>query len=1389
MTRKVIDFDTHMIKESAARLFEASGNDPQELEVKGIIQRLLYDDTIGVFVSGRKKASAGEEDDGEDYYTSLDGENTPDQVRGLNQMGTGGFANEKLSKIVLTQMPEPESAGEYEERKAGEKKVEFFEIEGESVNRWAQEKLPDLSKMIETLDGRYADAMEAFENTDPNDPARRSKRVAYETADTNLTRKIELGRLLMKGGMQYATDDDIRNAVRKAESTETNKVIASICLAYLKKHAPEYYDEYTTTDDKERKDAILHVAKQSIESGGGSLSKDQTRQLMKQAYSQYAAKKHNREQAEREIDSSVSKMEGDALVDELMRAKAISREKANSIVKASVEDARRDVAEWKKAVIDYEPRKIGTINFRGKYDNSYDSATLSIYIPVLEKTDKNVLETKLKKYTFTNSKPRGSDEIVRQFTYDPSTGEITLAKPITIPENNLIGKDVLKERLDAETLGDVDKLRAIYASIDDNYEPYEFARIQAKKKVDAMPHTERIALLAKMMAKQGETQEESDARTAKIQKEYREVPETGESGMERWSNALVDMLTKQPDSDTIELERKYLINKIAESKGRPKSIRYKIQKYLTYAPDEKPFLPTRIMGEPNKESLTYYQPEHGMPEYVIALTSKRDWEQVDVGDERFTLTNAPDVSDKAVHAGSASISNVTQKELIDKFNAMSDTEFAKEFAKTYGIEEDEAKRMMTGSKDEAELAIRMKSQDDTEEPAKYRGRKQMTQQMAKDLTGKMDNIFVKLVAVDKRDYVDEDLPEPVETINYWVRFAVETKEMKKHGEERVTTARSKEYLQSKEQEMLGSHYRGIRLDVNQMTEDEMMSQYSELAGVTEDEAHDAYMTRPAEFKDNLAWLIYDAELVDMYVKYVKGSTREHAKKHLDTNRKDAVALINEKVKLPKDEPTPVKQPRIMGIEPDGRWAYDYSGMDKKEIDRFKKLRQQEGAGKYATRKDLEDMPYEMLAQVYDWLGLGNKDSAIKSINAGLENDKKIASTYAYIREQQIEDEQDNLKSEIKKLQADAQKISDADKREEYDKQIQYLQKQYDDLSAEMKELGDPLKWINASETNREKAERAVKDRNKRTVIKQILDHVKKKEKERFEQMDLGKEYLKLSLDQDRIKQEYSKVISQAVSEFTDDEAVERYAELSETEEDKSWDTLESVGREKFNELIVNSMIADSSLKQMQVQLRELGKPVYKVTDEDVAKQYVSMFSTDENPISYAGVLDHIREVGREDLVKKMQNKRSQDAQAVRPERDAAKEQQRKEYAAKRSAQHAQRETSPFRDKLEDMDDEQLISQYMYRSYPETSVKVIDGKFANDSEREKLIDAAVNTQKEIMAARFRGEETYKITQSDNAKKAAYNALAKEIGDEWWQVYDKPETVARYDELLRKYKKMV
>lgn len=1237
-----MNFTQFMISEAAKRA-QGPSDEPQDLEVKGIVQRLLYDDVVGYLVGGKTKSRAEKKESGEDedYYTSLDGINTPDELRKLNGMSKDeDFASATISKIKLTQMVEPESAREYEMRTKG------IQDETKQVNAvtWAEENMPDLHDKIDQLAQRWADAYDAVERAEPDSPQYASVKKREETAERDMNAKIRLAHLLSNGGANWISEEDKAFAANNTDENSTNVVMSRVRMAYLDEHEPELAAEYRSIfgkkdsarspEERDRKQMLDKLAEMGI-TGKLDLTPEQQTKLQHDIYVENQEKERMREDAIKITKAKVESMDNKSLASNLAKAKGITEEDAIGELRKDYDGAKRELSEWLAATRDYEPKKLGSVDFRGRYEDSYKSGSkLTIYVPAAVETSRG-LEYKLEKYTYRNYKSKKTGEYVTQFEYDPKTGVITLSEPLELPENNMVGKDPIKPKLGRIT--DINNMRAIYAQYDEDYNPRAFAEAAAKEKVSRMSDSEKIQTLAALTGKHGEKPEAVTARAANIEKEY-----NTKNGAESVTSKLVVELAKNPDPEMRQAEKVDLTEKIAKAAASPRPIRYKIQKFMTYAPEDKPFLPTRIMGVSDAEDMVQYQYDGDEVKYVVAMTSKKDWEHIEKGD---VISNTPGASDIGVRAGITSASAVTKKELVDKFNKMSDDEFAEEFAVAYGMKENEVRGMMSKTKSEED--------DEFGGPKKIVGRKEMTEQMAADLTGTMDKFFVKLTVVDKKGQEDESLPEPTSTINYWVRFEVDAEEMKKHGEERLGVTRSEEYRGMMAKEKLTAPYKYAMEEVRGMSDEQLVNAYSEHTGETQEAAKEKLSSNRNGFMDDIAWAMYNSNLVDLYVKEVPNADRQKMLSYLETNREAAITEINKKLKPPKAEPKAMKEPKVVGMEPSGKWVYDWTGLNSKDAERFKQYRKGEGYDDYVNKKELDEMSEDMLRMVYKWLELGDEKQF----------DQEISSS-----------------------------------------------------------------------------ENGAKD-----MAEKISAHVSDLAQKRRSKIDVNERFGKISKDKEKVRTKYQQVMREHIKNWTDEYAVEEYAEIADMEESEAWDAIEEVGREKFNEMLLNTIMEETTISEMIEELEEYEEQVYDVSDEEMAEEYVRLFTTHGKKPNYEKTLDGIRK--NRGMMIHLMSEKQKEVMGAAPSKSAAEaEKERAARMAKIRQERAQAESSPFRDKLEDMSDDEILDQFAYRLYPDQEIP---------SDREKLIDAVVKTQQKIMAARFSGENMSKVAMDDDMKKRAYN----------------------------------
>ncbi len=1290
--KNVMDFNQFLLYEAEEAKANAVPQD-EELTVKAVIERLLYDDMIGIFLTGKRKAkgmtgqaSAPAQDEeegedggegeggGEDYFTSMEGTTDVADLRKINDMlPHEEFSGAVIKKIRLSNIPEPyDTSSEATAEREAKKKAGTVQQVG---MQWAEQNMPELVADI----NRLRDKANQLESASAGATDEKTVK-AVKTALTNVRAKIELAYFLSYG-FEYVSQQDRARMTRESSSPEMNKIIFAAKVEYMKRNHPELYKEYEQ----------LVALKNEIKTA----KPDRLAELYSEAF------EIPYDRAERMVTTGTGK------------------------AKDPVGTARNRLSAKYTDQIDGKMMLVDMMMQTGEGLSPEDQA----------KVEKQASDIKREKDRIKQSGAEDVRKKIMALSRDEIIDEIMDAK-------NVEEYDAKKEYLTDPEKAVEELIRIRTAQL--GFEPKKIGAVHFRSRSDSGYNDAKIELLIPVAGK----------------KPYKKIA-TGSGTSRKFTyDAQTGIVTFLKP---IVLPKDTTLGQNVE--GRPRNLGYNVKKYLKAQPEDKPFLPGRVIDFEKISDLIVYEPDKGIPRYVTALVSKKDWEYSEEGD---VVSNAPVGKRESYYTANADVesaSTVTKEEVKDMLAKLSDDEFAEKYAQVYRQDVDQIKMLLNpsheGDYEERLAALQAKYKGDEEGLKKAQAmlgrdsaqeRKRMTEELMDDLSGEADKLHVGLVVYDKKG--KEKTKAATSTPNYWVRFKVIVEEMQKYKEEEAQIISNKAYEESKRDEKLSGDYRFIHNSLSDLAKgknekatiqeymnltgadeetakNEFSSKrvgvintvlakiYAEQFGVSEEEAENALRAGEEKFLEDLAWKIYDDGIVSLYVQTFstpsKPITAEQARAELQRNRFEALRRLNKKVKTEKyeaPEPTPVET----GFDPitKRRNISVPAGVSNKRLASWIDAMKQEGKGVFVTGKEIRKTYSEKhdvggytktaneLAQLYaDTLGVSVNKAKARLWEGTFGDDEAIAKKYAKV-----------------------QKIP----------------------------FDQALEAVRANKTH---VKNVIMGFNRQQMVEKIATIFDEEDMQRKQRIDYRKKYGKTSTDKKKIRSTYLAYKEAEVAKMSDDEAVDAFIDLT-GEEIYDVEAKLEAGREEFNKQLVDAYMENVDVESMAEELSKDGIEVYEIPAENMARETAELLG-----MEYEAALASIRK-NRQAIINKLERRREETAD-VAEEREASGKRSEiwAEQMKKRGEAEAKRSTvlTKLEDELQAMPRSELWKNYAY--------KFVFDEGGVPKDREAIVKRVLDERTKMLQLQFTRtdaseRELVKMQREDRVRQMVYKYMKSAAG---------------------------
>lgn len=853
-----------------------------------------------------------------------------------------------------------------------------------------------------------------------------------------------------------------------------------------------------------------------------------------------------------------------------------------------------------------------------------------------------------------------------------------------------------------------------------------------------------------------------------------------------------------PQSGVITLDKPFVIPKnstVGTTVGGGEiPISFSIIKYDRQTPEKKQFMKSRVVDYSKIDDLIDYQPDNGIPKYVVAYCSMNDWRMTEIGD---VVSNAPIHKSQLYSAEEVEGADIiTKKDARDKLDQLSVEEFAAAYSSFY--RQDYEKTLSLLSPEE--------SNPDLTPEAIAKARKSMTEEMSEDMSGHTDKIHVGLKVVDKQGREKQGMPKVKQTMNYWVRFEVILEDMKAYVEEEKDLLREKSFEDSKKDEVHSSEYKLAMENVKRMSDEQKLAEYIKVTGESEEDARDLMQSMPIDqFEETLAWEIYDLEVVKDYVSAFSTKTRQitedDARRALAEDRTRAIADLNKKSKAEKTE-RPVKVGKVAGIDPTSmRYEFEIpAGMSKKEFEAFREMWKASGRSSFMTAADVKK----------DYLEKDQDGNYVKS-------DAELAWLYTITFNKEYDRE---WSPEFQELYQDTLSFL-KEYRDNPPSDEKIVAKLEDVLDRESEGDEDTTQMAaDMLHNDREAALDKLSEYNRKNIINQIAREASKHEEHRETRRveNAGKLYGKKSNDMAKIREAYGKFKRSIISELDDEDFAEEYSNITGESIDDVEQMLgmlpefESAGNESIEDAktrisslakyAIENVVQDdrssiSAIKNIvsgantadgvdevieaEANIRELlrkkledslieylrtnvpGKAdmldelqaneidVYEVSDEDMAKDVHKILDMDYEEALAAitsnrqAVIDRIEELTKEKS-KSSPYKEEVEKGATKPAYSAA--------ISGRAAGETYSGIEAMKAKLEGMSDEELAAKYKYQ---------YDDELLKPENRQALIDQVLADKKDELRLKFTKSSAAQEELMSKRKETTLKAKVREYVD--------------------------
>ena len=404
LNKFVMDFD-------AFKMFEDLENptDSDIIEVKGIVSKLMFDDAVGIF---------SEKDMSTEYASTMTGNTNLDDFKKINGIGADeSLAGKHITKIRITEPIEPFDP----DVKASEKKAVRELAETESENALVKH-------MDKSEQDRYAKAGGKME-----------KLAILNGFRTEYIKQNQ--------PEVYADYQELANAMQAVRQAPTDTELLKRYVDMFDLKIPTPTDKKVISELKDLADAKLLIADAELISGEPQEAQDSYANSHKAAgilkridYYISLIKDNNDKPGEgiKAVEQKLQSLSKNDIADILVQYVKLPQEGALKIASSDKGEAVQHIISYilNEIKMEHDPSKIGAVKYRSSVPNKYVAnhiVTLNIPQAVFNKSiGKYVIDSKA-------SVSLSGDKDIK--SYDPETGIIELTRPITIPENNVIGQN------------------------------------------------------------------------------------------------------------------------------------------------------------------------------------------------------------------------------------------------------------------------------------------------------------------------------------------------------------------------------------------------------------------------------------------------------------------------------------------------------------------------------------------------------------------------------------------------------------------------------------------------------------------------------------------------------------------------------------------------------------------------------------------------------------------------------------------------------------------------------------------------------------------------------------------------------------------------------------